>query len=128
MEHQIKSWGILNWRILRGPEIGTDHTPIMFTLSTNQIKIKTAARDNYTLADWQLLQIHISKWENVELNRKRTQEIRQTTRKLIHLTEAKTRAVSQTKYKTLPHPEDTPEMINIREEVQQLNQQIEVMG
>ena len=28
----------------------------------------------------------------------------------------------------MPHPEDTPEMNNIREEIQQLNQQIELMG
>ena len=28
----------------------------------------------------------------------------------------------------LPHPEDTPEMINIREKIQKPNQQIEVMG
>ena len=64
----------------------------------------------------------------MELIGKRTQEIIETTRKLIqHLTEAKNRAVPQTKYKTLPHPEDIPEMINIRKEIQQLNQQI-VMG
>ena len=49
-----------NWRIQRGPEIRTDHTPIMLTLSTNPIKIKTAARDNYNLADWQIFQIHTS--------------------------------------------------------------------
>ena len=36
----------LNWKIQTGPEIGTDHTPIMLTLSTNQTKIKIAARDN----------------------------------------------------------------------------------
>ena len=65
----------------------------------------------------------------MELNGKRTQEISETTRKLIqNLVVAKSRAVPQTKYKTLPLPEDTPEMINIREEIQQLNQQIEVMG
>ena len=65
----------------------------------------------------------------MELNGKKIQEISETTRKLIqHLTEAKNRAVPQTKCKTLIHPEDTPEMINIREEIQQLNQQIVVMG
>ena len=37
---------ILNWRIQRGSEIWTYHIPIK-----SQIKIKTAARDNYNLAD-----------------------------------------------------------------------------
>ena len=43
---------ILNWRIQRGPEIGTDHTAIILTISTNPIKIRTKARDNYNFADW----------------------------------------------------------------------------
>ena len=78
---------ILNWRIQRGLEIGT--------LSRNPIKIKTAAKDKYNLADCQIFHIHTSKWENVEFNGKRTQVISETTRKLIqHLTEAKNRAVS----------------------------------
>ena len=64
---------ILIWRIQRGPEIETDHTSIILTLSKNSIKIKTAARDNYNLADWQIFQIQISKLENVEFNGKRTQ-------------------------------------------------------
>ena len=42
---------ILNWRIQRGPEIGTDHTPIILTISTNPIKIRTTARYKYNLAD-----------------------------------------------------------------------------
>ena len=50
---------ILNWRIQK--EIVTNHNPIMLPLSTNQIMIKTSAKDNYNLADWQLVQIHISK-------------------------------------------------------------------
>ena len=45
---------ILNWRIQRGSEIETDHTPIILTISTNPIKIRTTARVNYNLADWQL--------------------------------------------------------------------------
>ena len=54
----------------------------------------------------------------MEVNGVRTQDISETTRKLIqYLTEANNRAVPQTKYKTLPHPEDTPEMINIKEEI-----------
>ena len=74
------------FNILRDPEIETDHTPIMLTIPTNTIKIKTAIRDNYNL-DWQFFQIHTSKWEYVELNGKQTQEIDKTTRKLIqHLT------------------------------------------
>ena len=48
---------------IKGPEIGTDHTPLISTLSTNPIKIKTATRDNYKLTDWQLFQIQTSKWE-----------------------------------------------------------------
>ena len=40
---------ILNWRIQRGPKIGTDHTPIILTISTNLIKIRTTVRDNYNL-------------------------------------------------------------------------------
>ena len=36
MEYQ---WNVLNWRIQRGPEIGTDHTPIMLTLLKNPIKL-----------------------------------------------------------------------------------------
>ena len=43
---------ILNWRTQRGFEIGTDHTPIVFTISTNPIKIRTKAKDNYNLVDW----------------------------------------------------------------------------
>ena len=63
------------------------------------------------------------KWENVELNGKNTEEIDRVTRQLIQITtEAKNKAISQMKYKTLPHPEDTVEMANIRNEVHQLNQ------
>ena len=58
MEYQSN---ILNRRIQRGPEIGTDHTPIILTISTNSIKIRTKARDNYNLADWQLFQVHTIK-------------------------------------------------------------------
>ena len=42
---------ILNYRIQRGLEIGTDHTPIILTISTNPIKRRTKPRDNYNLAD-----------------------------------------------------------------------------
>ena len=68
--------------------------------------------------------MYTSKWENMKLNGKRTQEFSETTRKLIQ------NLTDQIKYKkkTFPHPEDTPVMINIREEIQQLNQQIVVMG
>ena len=100
----------------------------MLTLTTNPIKIKTAARDNCNLADGQIFQIHTSNWENVELDGKRTQKISETTRKVIqYLAEEKNSAVSQIKYKTLPHPEETSEMINIREKSQQLKHQIKVM-
>ena len=43
---------ILNWRIQREPEIGTHHTPIILTISTNPIKTKNKATDNYNLAVW----------------------------------------------------------------------------
>ena len=119
---------ILNWRMQRGPEIGTDHTPIILTISTNLIKIRTKARDNYNLADWKLFQVHTIKWENVELDGKNTEEINRVTRKLIqHITEARNKAIPQ-KYETLPHPENQIEIVNIRDETHQLNQQIEVMG
>ena len=99
---------IFNWRIQRWPEIETDHTPIILTISTNPIKIRTKARDNYNLADWQLFQVHTMKWENIELDGKNTEEIDRVTRQLIqHITEAKNKAIPQTKYKTLPHPADT---------------------
>ena len=66
------------------------------------------------------------KQENIELGGKNTEEIDRLTRQLIqHITEAKNKAIPQTKYKTLPHPEDTVEMVNIRDE---MHQQIEVMG
>ena len=88
----------------------------MLTLSTYPIKIKTAARDNYNLADWQIFLIHTSKCENVEFNGKRTHVISETTGMLIqHLTEAKYRAVPNAKHKTLPHLEDITYIINISE-------------
>ena len=66
---------ILNWKIQRALEIGIDHTPTILTISTNSIKIRTKARDNYNLTDWQLFQVHTTKWENVELDGKNTNEI-----------------------------------------------------
>ena len=74
---------IFNWRIQRGPEIGTDHTPIILAISTNPIKIRSPARDNYNLADWQLFQVHTMKWQNLELDGKNTEEIDRITRQLI---------------------------------------------
>ena len=69
------------------------------------------------------------KWENIELDGKNTKEIDKVTRQLIqHRTEAKNKAIPQTKYKTLPHPEDTVEMANIRNKMHQLNQKIEVIN
>ena len=101
----------------------------MLTLSTNTIKIKTAARDNYNLADCQIFHIHTSKWKNMEFNEKRTHESIETIWKLTqHLTGAKNKEVPQTKYKILPYTEDTPDMINFRKEIQQLNQEIEEIG
>ena len=83
---------ILNWRIQRGPKIGTDHTPIILTISTNSIIIRNKARYNYNLADWQLFQVQTMKWENVELDGKNTEEIDRVTRQLIqHTTETKTK-------------------------------------
>ena len=55
----------INWRIQRRPEIGTDHTPIILTISKNPIKIRTNARHKYNLADWQLFQVNTMKFENV---------------------------------------------------------------
>ena len=79
----------------RPPKIGTDHTPIMLALSTNLIKIKVTVEDNYNLAHWQIFQTYISKWEQIELDRKNTQEIDNTTRKLIqNLKEAKKSSIS----------------------------------
>ena len=43
---------ILNWMIKAGPEIRTDHTPIILTITTNPIKIRSKDRDNFNLADW----------------------------------------------------------------------------
>ena len=40
----------------------------------------------------------------------------------------KNKAIPQRKYNTLSYPEETVEMTNIRNEIHQLNQQIEVMG
>ena len=78
------------------------------------VKIRTTARDNYNLADWQLFQVHTMKWKNVELDGKNTEEIGRVTRQLIrHITEAKDKAISQTKLKTLSHPKYTVEMANI---------------
>ena len=55
------------------------------------------------------------KWENIELNRKNIEKIDRVTRKLLqHITEAKNKEILQAKYKTLPHPEDTVEITNIR--------------
>ena len=34
-----------------------------------------------------------------------------------HITEAKNKAIPQTKYKTLPQPEDAIEKVNIRNEI-----------
>ena len=48
---------IFNWRIQRGPEIGTGHTPLTITISTNPIKITTTAREKYNLADWKVFQV-----------------------------------------------------------------------
>ena len=59
---------------------GTDHTPIILTLSTNPIKIRTKARDNYNLADWKLFQVLTMKWENIELDGKNADEIDRVTR------------------------------------------------
>ena len=70
------------------------------------------------------------KWENIEIDGKNTdrEHLHRVTRQLIqHITEAK-KAISQTKYKTLPHAEDAVEMAKIRNEIHQLNKQIEVMG
>ena len=103
---------ILNWRIQRGPEIGTDNTPIMLTISTNHIKIMIPTRDNY----------------NQALNRKDTKKIDRATRPIIqHITEAK-KIIHQTKYKTLQHHGDTTEMTNKSIKINQLNQQIGIMG
>ena len=105
---------MLNWMIQRGSEIGTDHASIILTISTNPIKIKTKARDNYILADSQLFQVHTIKCKNVELDGNNMEEIDRITRRLIqHIIEVKTKVIPQTKYKTLPHPEDTVEMVNI---------------
>ena len=66
------------------------------------------------------------KLENVELDETNTEEIDRVTRQLIHhIREAKNKAITQTKYKTLPHPEDTVKMASIRDKI---NQQIEVIG
>ena len=55
------------------------------------------------------------KWENIELDEKNIEETDRVNRKLLqHITEAKNKAIPQGKYKTLPHPEDTVEMANIR--------------
>ena len=65
------------------------------------------------------------KWTYIELDEKNTEEINRVTRQLIHhIIEAKNKRNT----KTLPHPEDTVEMANIRNEIHQINQQIEVMG
>ena len=59
------------------------------------------------------------KLENIKLDGKNTEIV---TRQLIqHITEAKNKPIPQTKYKTLPHPEDTVEMANKRNEIHQLN-------
>ena len=69
------------------------------------------------------------KWENIELDGKNTEEIDRVTRQLIqYIKEAKNKAIPQTKYKTLPHPANTVDMVIIRDEIHQLNQQTEVMG
>ena len=70
---------ILNWRMQRGHEIGTDYTPIILTISTNSIKTRTTARENYNLADWQLFQVLTMKWENIKLDEKNTEEIGRVT-------------------------------------------------
>ena len=55
------------------------------------------------------------KWKNMELDGKNSDEIGRYTRQLVqHITEAKNKSIPQTKYKTLPHPENTVEMANIR--------------
>ena len=58
MRHQSN---ILNCRIQRGHEIGTDHARIILIISTNPIKIRTTVRDNHNLVDWILFQVHIMK-------------------------------------------------------------------
>ena len=93
-----------NYYIQQGPLTGSDHLPVIFTLSTSPIQVNIPPRLNTQAANWEEYQAYLQNYDVPILHNGTLEEIDEEVEKLQEkIKQAMNKFIPITQYKTAPH-------------------------
>lgn len=119
----------LNTYARPGPLTGSDHLPIIYTISTSPIQIEIPERLKMCTADWISYRTDLEEHEIPQLENKTLEDIDDALRKLLSaITAAVDKNIPKTKYRTLPHNIMDEEIRRLQALFNNLKQYLERFG
>ena len=114
-----------NTHIAPGPGTGSDHTPILFTISTNPIVAPTTPRWDYKNANWDAFKDHITgNLPAPQLDGRPVAEIDAAVETFYRVVEeAKEIAIPKKNTRIIPHPVRSQEIRRLEEELSELREE-----